>query len=103
MKRKKEFEKTARNIGMVPAQLKKVVTTRFRSYRIAIKPVLSNWPAVICYYRNVSKPTEKQVKLKKFFVTQELMTKLKLNFIWSASKDMIETLDFFLTERSAGF
>ena len=50
---------------------------------------------MIQYYKQVKKPTERQSKLKAFFVDREIMVKLKLNFIWSASKDLIEGLDFF--------
>ena len=176
LKRKKQFEKVALDKGITPAQFKKVCTTRFRLFRIALKPVLSNWHAIVAYYRTVKKLTDRQIKLKpvlsnwhaivayyrtakkltdrqiklkpvlsnwhaivayyrtvkkltdrqiklkpvlsnwhaivayyrtvkkltdrqiklkEYFVGQEFMSKLKLNFIWAASKDCMDGLDFF--------
>ena len=64
LKRSKEFQKVAALYGINPAQFKKVCTTRFRSYHIAIKPVLSNWHALVAYYKSVKKPTDRQSKLE---------------------------------------
>ena len=95
LKRQKEFEKVAALIGITPARFKKVCTTRFRSYHIAIKPALSNWHAIVAYYKSVKKPTDRHSKLIEFFVNQEFMSKLKLSFIWASAKELIEGMDFF--------
>ena len=59
LKRKKQFEKVALDKGITPAQFKKVCTTRFRSFRIVLKPVLSNWHAIVAYYRTAKKLTDR--------------------------------------------
>ena len=65
---------------ITPVPFQKLCTARF-IYRIALKPVLSNWHTIIAYYKQVKEPTERQSKLKLFFVDREAMVKLKLNFI----------------------
>ena len=95
VKRKKEFEKNAQSMGITPIEFKKVCTTRFRSYRLALYPVLKNWHAVVSYYSKIKPSSERQENLKKYFVEQEFMSKLKLNFLWAASKDSMEGLDYF--------
>ena len=93
--KKKAFEKVCGQYKLTVVAFKKLCTTRFRSYVIALKPVLANWYGIVSYYASAKKLTKRQTNLKSFFVDREIMTKLKLNFIWSTSKYMIEALDFF--------
>ena len=57
LKRKKVPE----SMVMTAFPFKKLCTTRLRSYRIALKPVLSNWHAIISYYKQAKKRTERQI------------------------------------------
>ena len=95
LKKKKAFEAVCQKYSVSPISFKKLCTTRFRSYVIALNPVLSNWHCILVYYRTAKKLTARQVRLKSFLVDREIMTALKLNFIWSTSRYMVEILDFF--------
>ena len=95
LKKKKPFEAVCHKLGVQPVPFKKLCTTRFRFYVIAVKLVLANWYVIVECYKSVKQPTERQQKLKSFFADREVMTKLKLNFIWSSSEHLIDALDFF--------
>lgn len=43
----------------------------------------------------MNRPTKRESKLKSFFVDREIMVKLRFNFIWLASIELIEGLEFF--------
>ena len=82
-------------IGLKPVALKKFCPTRFRTFRNCICPVLHNWDGIVRYYRQVKKPTERQKLLVEYFVTREEMNLLKLNFMYSTMKDLVDGIDFF--------
>ena len=63
-KKMKECQEMARKIGVEFSPIKKFVSTRFRTLRICIKPVLHNWPALVEYYKSVKKPTPRQKRLQ---------------------------------------
>ena len=46
LKRKKAFERVAKEVGISPEPIKKFVSTRFRCVRTCLKPVLHNWLAL---------------------------------------------------------
>lgn len=53
---------------ITPIHFKKLCTTRFRSYRIALKPALSNWHAIVVYYkREIERAYRKTVKVEIVF------------------------------------
>lgn len=53
---------------ITPIHFKKLCTTRFRSYRIALKPALSNWHATVVYYkREIERAYRKTVKVEIVF------------------------------------
>ena len=60
-----------------------------------MKPVLINWKGIVKYYRQVKKPTDRQVLLKAFFVAREEMSLLKLKFLNATLKDLVDAIDFF--------
>ena len=74
--------------GVKIKQFKKLVSTRFRGIRLSIEPILHNWSAIVAYYSSVQKPTDTQVKLKKFFVHTEFASKLKLLFIMASTREL---------------
>ena len=53
LKKKKAFEAVCHKLGVQPVPFKKLCTTRFRSYVIALKPELVNWYAIVEYYKSV--------------------------------------------------
>ena len=91
----KRFFSIASQLGMKPVQFQKVQTTRFSSYLLAIKPVLADWYTIVEFYKDDKNSTNRQKNLIQFFVTQEFMSKIKLDFITAACKELIEGLDFF--------
>ena len=92
--KKKDFEKVSRDIGIKPVPFKKFCSTRFRTLTLCIKPVLFNWKGIVKYYSDLKKPTDRQVLLKAFFVSREEMSLIKINFLDSTLKDLVEGLDF---------
>ena len=95
LKKKHEYEKIAKEKGRSLKALHKFGSTRFRSYRICIDPILNNWETIVDYYSKVVKPTPRQVKLQKFFVKREYDSKLKLEFIMAATRDLNEAINYF--------
>ena len=43
LKKKREFEKVAKEVGVEPKPFKRFVSTRFRTLRLCIEPVLHNF------------------------------------------------------------
>ena len=95
LKKKKHFERLAKAKGRKVVALKKFGATRFRSYRISSSPVIRNWSCLVDYYTSVDKPTDRQVKLKIFFVDQEIYSLLRLEFIMAATVQMNDAINFF--------
>ena len=95
LKKKKAFETVCGNIGLKPRPLKKFCTTRFRSIRDCIIPVLENWYGIVKYYSQVKKPTDRQKLLKAYFVDREWMSLLKMKFVIASARELIEGIDFF--------
>ena len=91
----KEFLKTCKAIGLQPKKIKRFVPTRFRAYRLCLDPVIFNWEGLVKYYKEVKKPTDRQVRLRSFFVDQEPMSLLKVTFLLAATRDLMQAIDFF--------
>jgi hypothetical protein len=94
-KHMKEFKKKCHEIGMKPNKIKKYCSTRFRTYRLCLEPVVANWEGLVKYYSEIRKPTERQQRCKEFFVTQETMSSLKVKFLLATTKDLVIGIDFF--------
>ena len=57
LKKKKDYEQIATLKRRKLLALQKFGITRFRSYRICIKPILYNWDTIVDYYTSVKNPT----------------------------------------------
>ena len=68
LKKKKAFKDVCRKKGVQVAAFKKLCTTRFRAYVLALKPVLSNSYGIVAHYGSAKNLTYRQTKLKSFFV-----------------------------------
>ena len=95
LKRKKEFEADCEAIGHEPHPFKKFVNVRFRTIRSCHEPILYNFDAMVHYYSQVKSPTGRQKLLKTYFVEKKDMTHLNMLFIYAASQDLTEAIDFF--------
>ena len=95
LKRHHEFLKVARNVGVEPMAIPKMSTTRFQAIGDYCRSALHNFPAYEEYYKSLKKPSERQKHLKTYFVDQGYLTKLKLNFIIFAIKEMEDGINFF--------
>ena len=60
-----------------------------------MKPVLHNWHGIIKYYSQLKKPTNRQVLLRDYFVSREMLSYLNMNFIYSATREIDEAIDHF--------
>ena len=103
-KQMKLFEESCKTRGHVPKPFKKFVNVRFRSIQTCIEPILHNFDELVHFFKNikekVKKPNKIDERLIAMFVDRELMTKLKLKFLYAATFEMIEKIDFF-EERGA--
>ena len=95
LKKKKEFEAVCRSIGLEPMPIKRFVSTRFRTLRYCIKPVLDNYLGIVAYYKSVKKPTVRQKRLIKYFVERCDINRIRLKFIFAATRDLNVAIDFF--------
>ena len=95
LKKKKEFEAVCRSIGLCPEPIKRFVSTRFRTLRYCIKPVLHNYLGIVKYYKSVKKPTPRQKRLIGYFVDRCDLTRIRLKFIFAATEDLSRAIDFF--------
>ena len=95
LKKKKEFEATAKSMGLEPKPIKRFVETRFRTLLICITPILDNYLAIVKYYKTLKKPTERQCRLRAFFVDREDKSRLELKFLLGATEDLTAAIDFF--------
>ena len=95
LKKKRAFEGKAKAKKRRIKALRKYGSTRFRSYRICTDPVLFNWESIFEYYSTVQKPTERQKQLMKFFVDREFLSKMKLEFLMAATKDINDSINYF--------
>ena len=95
LKKKKEFESVCRSIGFEPSPIKRFVSTRFRTLRYCIKPVLDNYLGITKYYKSVKNPTPRQKRLIKYFVERCDISRIRLKFIFAATKDLSLAIDFF--------
>ena len=96
LKQKKEFEKVAVEVvGRKPGVIRRFVETRWRSIRHCAGDALREFEVIYSYLKGVKKPTERQKKLIKYFVDQKEMTRLKLQFVVAATRELDEAIDFF--------
>ena len=100
LKKKKNFESLCSRLGFKPYTFKRFVDTRFRTHRACIEPVLKNFPYLVKYYKSVKKLTPRQTRLKKFFVDNHDLTKLKLLFVSDANSEFDKGIDFFEEKQS---
>ena len=60
---------------------------------------MHNFPEIVHYYSEIKKKVKNlstiQQNLVKYFVDKEEVTKLTLLFIYSATQDMVEKIDYF--------
>ena len=94
LKKVKEFQESCKSIGFKPKPFKQFVTVRFRTLRNCLDPILHNFNALVHYYSNLKKPTERQKLLIEYFVDRQHMSKLKMMFVYSATAEMTEGIDF---------
>ena len=95
LKKRKNYQAIVKAKHRKLKALKKFGSTRFRSFRRCITPILFNWDTLIDYYSALSKPTSRQTKLKGFFVDQEFASMLKFEFVMAATKDINDAINFF--------
>ena len=95
LKKRGDFIQTAENVGIVPSEIPKMSTTRFRAIGTCVRSCLQNLEVYKEYYSSLKKPTPRQNLLKIYFVDQEVYTKLKLLFIKYAISDMEDAINFF--------
>ena len=95
--KKHEFEKICESIGLIPVEFKKYVDTRFRTLIHCIPPVLHNYQGMVAYYKSIpeKKLTERQVLLKRMFVDNQDITKIKLLFVLDATAELARSVSFF--------
>ena len=60
-----------------------------------LETVLHNWHGIIKYYSQLKKPTNRQVLLRDYFVSREMLSYLNMNFIYSATREIDEAIDHF--------
>ena len=94
-KRKKSFEKLAKDKGRQIKAFHKYGGTRFKGYCICIEPIIFNWENIIDYYQNAEEPTARQLKLRRYFVDKEFESLLKLQFIVAATRDIMAAISYF--------
>ena len=95
LKKKKEFEGLCKSVGLMPEPFKRFVSTRFRTLRYCIQPVLHNYLGIVKYYKSRKKPTARQKRLIEYFVDRCDLTRIRLKFIFSATEDLSRAIDFF--------
>ena len=95
LKKKKDFEKICKSIGLKPSAFKQYGSTRFRSIRQCLIPIIGNWDGIIKYYSTLKKLTERQERLKAYFVEREYSSLMNLHFIVAAIRDLIEGIDYY--------
>lgn len=64
LKKQKECKAVAKALGIKFKPIKRFVSTRFRSLRTCIEPVLHNYLALVAYYKGLKKPTPRQKRLQ---------------------------------------
>ena len=94
LKKVKEFQESCKSIGFKPKPFKQFVSVRFRTLLNCLDPILHNFNALVHYYSNLKKPTERQKLLIEYFVDRQHMSKLKMVFVYSATAEMTEGIDF---------
>ena len=96
LKQKREFERVCEEVvGRKPGVIRRFVETRWRSIRHCAGDALRDLDGIYSYLKSVKKPTKRQADLKKYFVEQREMTKLKLLFVVAATREFDEAIDFF--------
>ena len=95
LKKVHEFKSGCKSVGFEAASFKQFVQVRFRSIRNCLGPIIYNFDALVNYYSNLKKPTERQKLLKKYFVDRRYMSKVRMLFVNAATADMSEAIDFF--------
>lgn len=61
--------------------------------------MIFNWEGLVKNYKEVKKLTDRQLRLRTFFVEQEQMSLLKVNFLLAATWDLVQAIDFFEQRR----
>ena len=61
--------------------------------------MIFNWEGLVKNYKEVKKLTDRQLMLRTFFVEQEQMSLLKVNFLLAATWDLVQAIDFFEQRR----
>ena len=64
LKKKKEFEELAWDMGVKVTAFKRFVSTRFRTLRTCIGPALAMFIVIVAYYKGVKKPSPRQKRLQ---------------------------------------
>lgn len=64
LKKQKECLKVAEEMGHNFSPIKRFVSTRFRTLRYCIEPVLHNFSVLVRYYRGLKKPSPRQMRLQ---------------------------------------
>ena len=95
LKKRGDFLKTAENVGIIPKEIPKMSSTRFRAIGQCVRSTIHNLPVYKEYYANLKSPTPRQKLLKVYFVDQAILTELKLQFIKYAIVEMEEAINFF--------
>ena len=65
-----------------------------------MEPVIKNFDYLVKYYKSLSKPTERQKGLRKFFVDNQDISKLKMLFIYDSNAEFDRGVDFFEEKQS---
>ena len=95
LKKKKEYEKVAIEMGIEPKPKKRYVSTRFRTLLHCIPPVINEFIALVAYYKSLKKPTDRQKQLQAFFVERADKTRIELKFLLAVTKEFCVAIDFF--------
>ena len=64
LKKKKEFEELAWDMGVKVTAFKRFVSTRFCTLRTCIGPALAMFIVIVAYYKGVKKPSPRQKRLQ---------------------------------------
>ena len=64
LKKTNEFEGLAKEMGIDTVAFKRFVSTRFRSLRTCISPVLHNYLVIVAFYKSRKKPSPRQERLQ---------------------------------------
>ena len=96
LKKQKEFIKICKEkCGFEPQPILEFVSTRWLSLPTCIKPILHNYIGIVKYYESLKKPTERQERLKKFYVERCDITRIRLKFLLANFAEFTKNIKFF--------